>query len=212
MKKILLFLIFSGFQIFAYSQNFEGRIYFQKQTISDTAYYTYNIKNGFIRIDEYNRMHELQKSVIFDLEKRTIVALNPHKKLYTHLAPPKTRNSNDAALIIKSNNYRIINGYKCYQWRVKNVEKNTEVAYWVAQHEFKCFDQLLSLWHSKDSNLDFFLDFPETKGYLPMLSVERTLLRDEKTRLAILQIEKEKIDDSLFQIPSSYKLFDNRTR
>lgn len=212
MKKIFFILFFSGLHFSLFSQSFEGKIYFQKKSIADTVYFTYHIKDDLIRIDEYNRFNKLNKSVIFNISEKTIVALNPQKKLYTNIPAPKSRNSNDNSLITKSNNYRIINGYKCYQWRVKNVSKNTEVAYWVAQHEFKYFDELLRMWHNQDSNLDFFLELPENDGYMPMLSVERTLLRDEKLRFAVVDIQKINIDDGIFKIPNDYTAIDYNYR
>ena len=33
-------------------------------------------------------------------------------------------------------------GYKCYQWRVKNLEENTEISYWVAEDNFMFFEEL----------------------------------------------------------------------
>ncbi|MCH7657168.1 MAG: hypothetical protein IIB05_02460 [Bacteroidetes bacterium] len=35
--------------------------------------------------------------------------------------------------------------YKCYQWRVRNKEKNTEVAYWVFNDDFNFFNDLFKI-------------------------------------------------------------------
>lgn len=207
MKKSFILVLSVFIHISLFSQQFEGKIYFQKKSFSDTVYFTYNIKNTNIRIDEYNSLNEINKSIIFDVVNKTIVALNPHKQLYTTITAEKNNKKNDNCLITKSQNYRIINGYKCYQWRVKNIAKNTEVAYWVAKHEFEYFDELLRLWHSQDNNLDFYLELPNVSGYLPMLSVERTLLRDEKVSMAVINIEKTNIDETIFNIPPDYKSF-----
>jgi len=55
--------------------------------------------------------------------------------------------------------------------------------------------------------LSFFLKLPEVEGALPMVSIERTMLREEKNSFTVIDIDNIKIKDSQFQIPHDYKYF-----
>jgi hypothetical protein len=90
---------------------------------------------------------------------------------------------------------------------VKSREKNTEISYWVTQNNFDFFEKMVKVINQTDLNWDFFNQIPQTQGFFPMLSVERNLVRDEKNRTSVLQINWRSIDSALFRIPSDYKLF-----
>ncbi|PLX04928.1 MAG: hypothetical protein C0594_08520, partial [Marinilabiliales bacterium] len=97
--------------------------------------------------------------------------------------------------VMQTRNHKKIHGQKCYQWRVKNKEQNTEIAYWVFDGNFDFFDDFLRLWNRTEKHSSYFLHIPETNGYFPMLSVERTSLRDKKMRLEVLNINRTVLDD-----------------
>lgn len=103
----------------------------------------------------------------------------------------------------------MINNYRCYQWRVKNIDRNSEVAYWVLQNNFYFFDNLVKLLNQTDKIYEYFEKIPETQGFFPLLCVERTLLRREKFRISVVDINPQKIDKSNFNIPSDFKLIKN---
>lgn len=200
----ICFLIIA--KLSGYSQDFEGRFYLEKKTLSDTTFLTYSIKSNNIRIDEFDKYRRPTQSFIINIAEKSIVVINPSKKLFTNIQPrPINEISTNELEVIKSDNWRFINGYKCYQWRIKNRGQNTEISYWVPNDKFSFFDDMVKAWNSSDKNLAFFLQIPELQGYMPMEAVERTLLRDEKCRLEVLDISKAKIDDSIFQIPDNYK-------
>jgi hypothetical protein len=190
------------------TKSFEGTIKYIQNSESDTTYYNYYIKDRKVRIDIVEN-NQVDNSFLFDLDKQSIIALSASKKLFTGIPcrPFKKNTNTDDLIIIKSMNSKVINGYTCYQWRVKSKSQKTEVAYWVANENFDFFRDLLSLWNRSEKYSNFFLNIPDAKGYFPMLSIERTLLRDEKLRLAVLEIQNKKIDDKLFNIPTNYKAF-----
>ena len=192
---------------------FEGSIKFIQQTLSDTLCYTYHIKNNMVRLDIHENIkgcEDLDNSLLFNLRKKTITALNPKRKIYISVpTKPYVDIKNDDFKIIKSKNNKNIHDYKCYQWRVKNKSKNTEISYWVAYDNFLFFEDFLKLWNRTEKSALFFLQISNIKGYFPMLSVERTLLRDEKMRLSVTEITKAKLDDSLFKIPEDFKSYDH---
>lgn len=192
---------------FLFSQKFEGQIDLVKHSVSDTAYLKYSIKGDQIRVDEFDKYKRLQRYFIVNVMDRSVLAVNPLKKMYTNISPKSiTDLKNDKDFqVIKSDNYQMINGYKCFQWRVKNINQNTEISYWIAEDNFSFFSSLIKTWDNSDKAQDFYLLIPDVEGRMPMLMVERTLVRDEKNRIAVTNINKLKIDDSLFVIPKTYK-------
>ncbi|MDH3382340.1 MAG: DUF4412 domain-containing protein [Flavobacteriaceae bacterium] len=195
------------------SNSFEGSIKFVQKTLNDTNYYTYHIQGNRVKLDVHencNNCTGLETSMIFDLEKKTIKALNPSRKMYINVPPkPYIEPSSKSFKIIKSNNNKKIMGYKCYQWRVKNVEDNTEISYWVAEDNFMFYEELLHLWNRSEKHAVYFLQIPDIDGYLYMLSVERTTLRDKKMSLEVVEIVKKPIDKSIFEIPANYQSYDH---
>lgn len=195
------------------SDSFEGSIYFVQETLSDTSYYTYHVKGNMVRMDIHSQCEnciEDENSLIFDLKSGTITAVHPKRKLYMNIAvKPYIESENDDYKINRTRNNKKIHGYKCYQWRVKNKVENTEIAYWVAEDNFFFFDDFLKLWNRSEKHAIYYLKIPETEGFMPMLSVERTTLRDQKMRLEVLKINEAKLNNEMFRIPDDYKPYDN---
>jgi hypothetical protein len=136
-----------------------------------------------------------------------IYVLSPSKKLYTKLTiNQRDHQDHENFIVQKTENHREVNGIDCYQWRVKNIERNTEIAYWVSQNDFYFFEDLIKLINHTDKTYDFFEKIPESQGFFPLLAVERTLLRKEKSRIYVANITKKSISDSMFTIPADYQL------
>jgi hypothetical protein len=194
-------------------KSFEGSIRFVQKTMNDTNYYTYHIKNNKVRLDVHeNCSHckEIENSMLFDLDNNTITALNPSRKLYINVPPkPYMDKQNDKFKIIKSKNCKKIQGYKCFQWRVKNTSEKTEIAYWVADDNFAFFEDFLRLWNRTEKHSRYFLQIPETKGFFPLISVERTTLRDQKMKLEVVDIIKKPLEKKLFEIPEDFQSYDH---
>ena len=192
--------------------SFEGHIELVYESIYDTSYFTYFVKDENVRIDKFDNNHTLIQSLIINLEKEEIFALSPAKKLYTQLEFSQQQEPDDEDFIIlKTNNSKMINEYKCYQWRVQNFERNTEVAYWVSQNNYFFFDELIKLLNQTDKTYEFFEKIPETQGFFPMLAIERTLLRKEKSRIYVLNIDSKTLNESIFKIPSDFEIVKRST-
>lgn len=206
--KIIIFIICCFWGVFAYSQTFEGTIDIVKTTLSDTLYYSYTIKNNHIRIDEYDKHKRLQKSFILNLQDSSIFALNPHDKLYMPVERQIAMENAIEPTIIHTGNFKYINGYRCYQWRVRDVASNTEIAYWVAQENFDFFVPMAHLWKTIEENFSFFTLLPlqSIAGNMPLLTETRTLLRDEKAIISVINIERVLVSDALFVIPHTYNI------
>lgn len=188
-------------------ESFEGSIEMIQESYYDTSYFTYFVKKENVRIDKFDNNHTLTQSLLINLEKEQIYILNPSKKLYTKSdINSKPNPDSENFTILKTENSRMVGEYVCYQWRVKNKERNTEVSYWVSQNNFYFFEELVHLINNTDKTYEFFEKIPETQGFFPMLCVERTLLRKEKYRLYVINITNNAISDDIFKIPSDFEL------
>jgi len=198
------------FPIASDHDSFEGRIEMVQESHYEKSYFTYFVKNDNVRIDKYDNDHLLVQSLIIKIKNEQVYILCPSKKLYTQInLSDSGKTNNDNFRIVKTENSRIINDLTCYQWRVKNTERNTEVAYWVSQSNFYFFEDLIKLLNRTDKTFEFFEIIPETQGFFPMLSVERTLLRKEKLRTYVVNIDNEILDKSKFTIPDNYEIISN---
>lgn len=188
------------------SESFEGLIKFRHYTSYDTTLLKYSIQNKKIRINKYDNEGHLIECLLVDIEKDEVTALNPQRKLYRPLEPENKDHINEGENydIIRSGNHKVINGVKCYQWRVRNQKSNTEIAYWVTEKKFDFFHDLIDLLERTNKIYDFFAEIPGKKGMFPLLSVERTLLRKERQRLTVAEITRKSMDESLFEIPDDY--------
>jgi hypothetical protein len=196
------------------NKSFEGLIYFSEEMLSDTFYFTYYVKDRMVRLDEYSRCKTCKAAnnyLLFDLDKKNVIAVNPLRKMYLRLPiKPAQNTGNDESdfQILKTNNCKKIYGYKCYQWRVKNKKQNTEVSYWVAKDKFDFFVDLLNLWNRSEKHAAYYLKIPDTKDYFPLLSEERTTLREQKMTLRVITLQKKVLDKNLFNIPKDYKSYE----
>lgn len=188
---------------------FEGNITFVKQTYYDTSYFTYTVKDKMVRIDEKNSQNQIIQSLIIDLQNNKIVALSPSQRMYTYIqSSNKQWAAQKDVTYIKSDNFKYIDGHKCYLWRVRNVNTNTEVSLWVSESDFDFFDKVTEMLGGSEDYSRFCLYFnniPNSRGYFPILTVEKTLLREEKSKIAVQHIDAKKVDSRLFSIPNNYK-------
>ena len=205
--KRLLFILFAFLVTTSYAQKFEGKIDVVKKTLSDTVYYSYSIKKTNIRVDQFDKNKRLQRSYIINLQDSSMFAINHSAKLYTQVAvDTTTKKTKSSVEVINTGIFKYINGYKCYQWRVKDVSKNTEVAYWVAGENFDFFAPMASIWKNVDSDYLYFLALPitSTPGQMPLLTEHRTLMRDNKASYAVTEIEKSVVKEETFTIPKNF--------
>ncbi|HON52209.1 MAG TPA: DUF4412 domain-containing protein [Bacteroidales bacterium] len=209
MKKFLLLLLFVCFGFSTlYSQIFEGRIDVVKRSLSDTLYYTYSIKGNFIRIDEYDKYKRLQEYYIINVKDSTITALNPNQKLYSKIDVQRLHASKQSDYdIINTGIYKYINGYKCYQWCVRNKSQSSEITYWIASDSFDFFTPMAGISASIDDSFLSFMSLPTNtmKGEMPMLIESRTLLRVDKATYTVTNIVRTRVDLSMFSIPNFYQ-------
>jgi len=194
------------------SNSFEGYIRFMQITTEDTLYYKYFVKDRMVRMDSYEKdnLNDPESYIMFYLDQKLIYAFKPSKKMYVNLMNKPFHNTTDDNFrILKTSNSKKILGYRCYQWRVRNKDQNTEVSYWVANDNFNFFEDFLKLWNRSEKHACYFLRIPEIKGYFPLQSEERTSLREQKMTLKVIEIQKQTLNRSIFEIPPDFKNYDH---
>ena len=206
LRKSLLFCVFIGLSAMAFGEKlFEGSITFIRKSYYDTTELRYLIKNNMIRVDEYDSDSQRIKSLLVNLEEDRVLAIDPQRKRYRPLHVKSAGRLPDSSFqIVKTGNFKVINGKKCFQWRVKNRKMNSEIAYWVTNTKFEFFHELINLLKRTERNYLFFEKIPSHKGYFPMLTIERTLVRDERERIVVDKIRQQKLQEDLFRIPDDY--------
>ena len=207
MKLFIINILVIFFTLGSWANTFEGKISIRKNTMYDTVFYSYLIKDNKVRVEEFDKDKNLRQVYIVDIYSKQVYAVKPSEKLYTEFTDQIISENNQIEYsIVKSDNFKKINGHICYQWRVKNTEKNTEVAYWVINNEFYFFRELLDLLSNIDNSYSFYRHIPESQGFFPILAVERTLLRKEKCRIEVTSIKSQDIPDKSFIIPDDYEI------
>ncbi len=210
MRNFCLFLFFSLVSFFSFSQPFEGEISYMKVTHSDTLFYVYTVKNNNVRIDEFDKYRRALRSYVVNTQEKSLYVINPNKNIYTAIEYTSENNDLAGFEVINTGNYKYINGYKCDQWRVRNIERNTEMSYWIAGDNFKFYSSMSNVAISIDDVFLFFKALPaaKTDGVIPFLVENRTLLRSPKSVLSNVEVKPHKIDPSVFSV-SRYQKFEN---
>lgn len=209
MKKTLTFcgLIASAMLISTASfSQFEGVIKFEKYK-NDTTKYMYHVKGKQVRITEFGTDGSEKGIQLVDLDKKSVIALSPDRKLYMDAA-----NAKDAVLVnpqvTKTTNKKKIAGYDCTEWVAKSDKDNTVISYWVAGDKFDFFAPLLTTLNRKDRLSKYFVEIPDNKGVFTMMGEEKALDGTVKTTLKVTAVEAKKLDQSLFEIPKGFQKFE----
>ncbi len=182
-------------------KNFNGIITRIKTTVFDTTKTIFYVCDSIVRIDNYYRNSKLINSVIYNLNKNEYYIINDNLKMYKYIKLPKKYFKNDT--IIKTRVMKYINDKKCFLWKIK--KDNKIYSYWVTGSNYNFYNKTCSLYYNKDKAISVFAS-AKLKGVMPMLAEERTNLRELICQYKITNIEPAIIDNSIFEIPSNYKL------
>ena len=183
---------------------FEGELTIMRVNYRDTTYYKYSVKDNLIRIDELNTNNEIQGTLLFNLTEQSILAVNHLRKVYIDYKPNTLSRDYSMSIVRKTTESKKINGFSCEKWTVSNPSLDTKAVFWVTDGKYDFFLQLLLLWKKKDRLTQYYLQIPASRGYLPILAEEYYKNGKLKSKLEITSIDKKKIDDSVFEIPSDY--------
>lgn len=187
---------------------FEGNVQLTRQSQYDTTYFIFYVKDANVRVDEFNATGQLNKVLLVDLNTEKIVALSPALKVYAHLGQKNEVQDKSRFDIIKTENFKVIEGKKCYQWRVRNRELDCEVTYWVMETENIIIQKLYRILDAAENYSSipyYFKQIPQSSGFIPLVAIERNLVREQKQSMQITSINEKKVPSRLFEIPSDYK-------
>lgn len=190
-------------------KEFKGTLEYIEFTPFDTTYYKVYVTDGKIRIDSYdnkNTKGEAEKTIIYNLRENKVIAMKPSDKMYKTLDVSGNNNYNvdGCEIILNKNNYKYINGYKCVQYRIKNVKENTDITYWIPEEDFPFYYEMVSMKRSMHRVHKYFFMLPNYKVAFPMQTVERSLLREEKSSYKVTGFIESTVNDEMFEIPEDY--------
>lgn len=205
MRKLLavIFIVLN----MGYLLAFEGNIHLTRQSRYDTTYLIFYIKASRVRVDEFSSSGKLTKTLLVNLDTNNILALSPELKMYADITN-KEAVDNPKVEINKTENFKMIEGKKCYQWRVRSRSTDCEVTYWVTElqlPEIKYLFHVLEATESYSSIPSYYLQIPASNGFVPMVAIERNLVREQKQLIKITSINPQKVSSGLFNVPADYR-------
>lgn len=211
MARIFLFIAILPFfyinSIQAKVKSFEGNINFVRETVFDTTFISISVKGDMARVEEFDSKRMPLITHIINLKEEQVFAISNEKKVYTKIPVRKLINCDTSNLeYVKTGNHKEINGRTCYQWRVRDLQRNTEIAYWVFNEEFEFLSTLFELLNRTEYSFSVYNVIPDSKSHFPMLTEERTLLRKNMLRIVVVEINEKNLSQALFEIPRSYQL------
>jgi hypothetical protein len=106
----------------------------------------------------------------------------------------------------------MVQGQKCTEYVVKNVEENTQITYWIVSGKYDFFAPIVKAWNRKDKQSIYFNQIKDLpKGSMPLLSEEKTI-SDGKliSKLEVSKMSKGGIDAAKLSIPADYKKFEQK--
>jgi len=196
-------------------KEFTGTLKYVEYTPFDTTYYTVYVTKGNIRVDSFknrNTKGEADKVLIYNLEDNLILAIKPSSQIYKSINAEESQESkiNGCEIILNKDNYKYINNYKCIQYRIKNKLDNTDITYWVPEEDFPFYYEMVSMKHSMQPVYKYFFMLPNYQVAFPMQTVERTLLREEKSSYKVIEmVESADLSTGLFTVPKGYQLLND---
>jgi len=210
MKKLLVSTLFAFMGMFiATAQSFEGVIEFRKQSTTDTVNYVYYVKGDKVRIDEIgSKSKKAEGSFIIDLKNQSILSMSHDSKIYfTQAGGTKTAPAGKPE-VKKTGNVKTIQGTKCSEYIVTNLEDSIKITYWMAANNYDFFFKLLKVLNRKDKSAVYIQHIAGAEGMFPFLSSQVNLSTNkEEVRMEATKVAKKTIESSVFDIPADYKEF-----
>lgn len=193
------------------NKSFNGILKYYEYTPFDTTLYEVFVTKSKIRVDSYSgkeKNGDPNKIVIYNLKNQKILALKPSAQIYKYITSnaEHTPCSDGCEILIDKNIYKYITGVKCKQYRVRNKAENTDITYWIPEEKYTFYAQMMTMKHSIRRPHKYFFKLPNHETVFPMQTVERTLLREEKSSFKVIHFEESTIVDNIFEIPKGYNL------
>jgi hypothetical protein len=202
----LSFALITGVTAAAGAQSFEGIIEFKQYTAKDTTLNAYYVKGNKIKLDQLGKSsHKPEGSFLFDIGTNKITGLNHSRKIYDNVNVSKSAPTNKIDTVIKLKEIKMLHGIKCHGYTVKSKADNVQITYWLAGSNFNFFEPSVLLWNRKDKASVYYRAIKDSKGMMPLLSVESDLSGKEISKLEVTKIDKKVLEASQLEIPKEYK-------
>lgn len=190
------------------AQSFEGVIEFKKMTENDTTGYVYYIKGNNVRIDEIGaRSKKVEGSFLIDTKAGTMKFLSHDRKTWGEHKSGAAPAVGGKPVVTKTTNVKMLHGYKCTEYVVKNADENASISFWIASGKFNFFKPMLKLLNRKEKFATYYPLLPVKDGAFAMLAVQNNNAGKETGRLEVTRLEKKAVDGALFAIPKDYSEF-----
>lgn len=208
MKKLLSVVTGFIFVSAVSAQSFEGTIEFKKMSEKDTTSYVYYVKGDKVRMDEIGKTSKkVEGSFLIDLKAGTMKFISHERRTWGEHKPGQTPGTVGTPKVEKTNNTKVIQGYKCTEYIVKSTEEGTKISYWMTTGKFNFFKPMLKLMNRKEKFSIYYLTLPVKDGSFSLVAIQSDLSGKENGRLETTKITKKTLEASLFDIPKDYKEF-----
>jgi len=205
MKKILIFgTVFLGLNLILNAAPFEGKVEFLiREGKKMPLTFDYLVKGNMIRLENEDSSGEKGVILMDSSQKKMFIIVDKEKK-YTEMVIGQTkgteRKKDEKTDFSKTGKKDVILDYPCEQWIAKDQKGTTEI--WLAQG----LGSFLGFGNSKVKNSQIFWQKEaEKKGLFPLKVISLTNSGKEKSFWKVNKIEKKKIENALFKVPSNYE-------
>lgn len=214
MNKIKLLVVSLSISFFSIAQSFEGTIEFKMETSrGDSTTNIYYIKGENVKLDQIgHKSGKVEGSFIFNTSTKEIKYVNPGRKIWGETKSETMPTIIGTCVATKGWITKIVQGQKCTEYVVKNIEENTQITYWITSGKYEFFIPLVKMWNRKDKQSVYFNQIKDLpKGSMPLLSEEKSITDGKVlSKLEVSKITKTTVDQSKLSIPAEYKKFEQK--
>ena len=205
LKNIGVFLLLT---IMSFSARaFEGVITWKetKRNISMTK--KMFVKGDMVRIETYKpgSETELKGIKIVDMAKGTVTALIPSRELYFEVQPKEGGHDKEVTGKATGKTSKIL-GYDCKEFIASSPNGNS-VTFQIADGDFAFFSKLIQTMGKADAS-DVFFEKLDQKDAMPLKAEQKNAAGTVLFTREAKKIEKIALEDSLFQIPDGYSIWE----
>jgi len=219
----LLIIMMLPFSLIKAQNSFEGKIKFKTQDeTGNVSFMTYYMQNGNTRIDM--QASEMGEKTYVIFKSKTMYTVIPSRKMYIEYkgsldklmnskspddlssqSKPKPDNEDnqnwkEAFDRAKTGNTKTILGYKCTEFLFPDSDDRSETSFWAT----KDFGNVKMM--QNPSNQDPLFSFVKYMGgFFPLSTEEKDANGKVAYKAEAVEINKKKLDNSLFDVPENYK-------
>ena len=204
---VLLTLALTAGSMLTANAQFEGTIDVKRTKGTKVTNFRYHVAGNLLRIEELDANGNIKHIMLVDADEQTCYTINTQRKVWMD-AYNNRRVLSVNSRVTKTENTKMIAGYKCTEYIVRNEEEGSEVHYWLGGEEFGFFLPTLQVMNRKDKLARYFQMIKDAGAALPIVGEEQDLNGKVRMRLEVVGFTKGEVDDSMFDIPEGYTEFE----